>query len=214
VDLVAWMLQLAAGDLPPLATLQPVLRGASIQVRLYAEDPARHFQPCAGLLTEVVFPTDARVDGWVERGTEVPAWYDPMLAKLIVTADTREQALQKMEAALDATRLAGIETNLGYLRQVVRSAVFREGRQVTRFLNSFEYRPATIEVLEPGVQTSVQDWPGRTGYWDVGVPPSGPMDAYAHRLANHWWAMRPTPPRWRSRSPAPRCASTPTPWWP
>ncbi|MBU4519921.1 MAG: ATP-grasp domain-containing protein, partial [Gammaproteobacteria bacterium] len=87
VDLVAWMLQLAAGDLPPLATLQPVLRGASIQVRLYAEDPARNFQPCAGLLTEVVFPTDARVDGWVERGTEVPAWYDPMLAKLIVTAD-------------------------------------------------------------------------------------------------------------------------------
>ena len=184
VDLVAWMLQLAAGDLQPLATLQPVLRGASIQVRLYAEDPARNFQPCAGLLTEVVFPADARVDGWVERGTEVPAWYDPMLAKLIVTADTREQALLKMEAALDATRLAGIETNLGYLRQVVRSAIFREGRQVTRFLNSFEYRPATIEVLEPGVQTSVQDWPGRTGYWDVGVPPSGPMDAYAHRLAN------------------------------
>ncbi|MDO9293989.1 MAG: urea carboxylase [Hydrogenophaga sp.] len=184
VDLVAWMLQLAAGDLPPLATLQPALRGASIQVRLYAEDPARNFQPCAGLLTEVVFPADARVDGWVERGTEVPAWYDPMLAKLIVTADTREQALQKMEAALDATRLAGIETNLGYLRQVVRSTVFREGRQVTRFLNSFDYRPATIEVLEPGVQTSVQDWPGRTGYWDVGVPPSGPMDAYAHRLAN------------------------------
>ncbi|MDO9293938.1 MAG: biotin carboxylase N-terminal domain-containing protein, partial [Hydrogenophaga sp.] len=128
VDLVAWMLQLAAGDLPPLDTLQPVLRGASIQVRLYAEDPARNFQPCAGLLTEVVFPTDARVDGWVERGTEVPAWYDPMLAKLIVTADTREQALQKMEAALDTTRLAGIETNLGYLRQVVRSPVFREGR--------------------------------------------------------------------------------------
>jgi urea carboxylase len=188
VDLVAWMLQLAAGDLPPLHTLQPSPRGASIQVRLYAEDPAKNFQPSAGLLTEVVFPTDApchaRVDSWVERGTEVPAWYDPMLAKLIVTADTRDEALKKMEDALDATRLAGIETNLGYLRQVVRDPVFRTGKQVTRFLSTFAYHPATIDVIEPGVQTSVQDWPGRQGYWDVGVPPSGPMDMHAHRAAN------------------------------
>ena len=188
VDLVAWMLQLAAGDLQPLHTLQPSPIGASIQVRLYAEDPAKNFQPSAGLLTEVVFPTDApchaRVDSWVERGTEVPAWYDPMLAKLIVTADTRDEALKKMEDALDATRLAGIETNLGYLRQVVRDPVFRSGKQVTRFLSTFAYQPATIDVLEPGVQTSVQDWPGRQGYWDVGVPPSGPMDMRAHRAAN------------------------------
>ncbi|MDP2074944.1 5-oxoprolinase/urea amidolyase family protein [Hydrogenophaga sp.] len=184
VDLVAWMLQLAAGDLPPLNTLQPSPKGASIQVRLYAEDPAKNFQPSAGLLTEVVFPYDARVDSWVERGTEVPAWYDPMLAKLIVTADTRDEALKKMEDALDATRLAGIETNLGYLRQVVRDPVFRTGKQITRFLSTFAYHPATIDVIEPGVQTSVQDWPGRQGYWDVGVPPSGPMDMHAHSAAN------------------------------
>ena len=184
VDLVAWMVQLAGGDLPPLNTLAPAPKGASIQVRLYAEDPAKNFQPSAGLLTEVVFPSNARVDGWVERGTEVPAWYDPMLAKIIVTAADRETALGALDEALAATRIAGIETNLDYLKQVVRDPVFRTGRQVTRFLNSFHYRPATIDVIEPGVQTSVQDWPGRQGYWDVGVPPSGPMDAYAHRMAN------------------------------
>jgi len=184
VDLVDWMVRLAAGDLPPLATLQPVNRGTSIQVRMYAEDPARNFQPSAGLLTDVYFPPEARVDTWVERGTDVPAWYDPMLAKLIVTADTRDQALQRLDAALAVTRLAGIETNLGYLRCVVRDPVFQEGRQITRFLSTFEFCPPTIEVLDPGVQTSVQDWPGRIGYWDVGVPPSGPMDAYAHRMAN------------------------------
>jgi len=184
VDLVAWMVKLAAGELPDLASLQPKPQGASIQVRLYAEDPARNFQPSAGLLTEVGFPADARVDGWVERGTEVPAWYDPMLAKLIVTADTREAALHKLDAALAATRLAGIETNLPYLRQVVQHPVFREGRQVTRFLSTFAFQPDTIEVLAAGVQTAVQDWPGRLGLWDVGVPPSGPMDALAHRLAN------------------------------
>ena len=184
VDLVAWMVKLAAGELPELASLQPKPQGASIQVRLYAEDPARNFQPSAGLLTEVSFPADARVDGWVERGTEVPAWYDPMLAKLIVTAGTREQALAKLDAALADTRLAGIETNLPYLRQVIQHPVFREGRQVTRFLGTFAFRPDTIEVLAAGVQTAVQDWPGRLGLWDVGVPPSGPMDALAHRLAN------------------------------
>ncbi|HQA10691.1 5-oxoprolinase/urea amidolyase family protein, partial [Zoogloea sp.] len=62
--------------------------------------------------------------------------------------------------------------------------VFRAGRQTTRYLNTFDYRPATFDVLEPGVQTSVQDWPGRIGYWDVGVPPSGPMDDLALRAAN------------------------------
>ncbi len=184
VDLVEWMVRLAAGELPALHTLRPTPQGASIQVRLYAEDPAKHFQPSAGLLTEVAFPAKARVDGWVERGTEVPAWYDPMLAKLIVTAADREAALIALDEALAQTRLAGIETNLAYLRQVVRDPVFREGRQVTRFLNGFHYRPPTIDVIEPGVQTSVQDWPGRLGLWDVGVPPSGPMDAYAHRMAN------------------------------
>ncbi|WP_114973770.1 urea carboxylase [Rhodoferax ferrireducens] len=184
VDLVEWMVLLAAGELPPLLGLTPSPQGASIQVRLYAEDPGKNFQPCAGLLTEVQWPAEARVDDWVERGTEVPAWYDPMLAKIIVTADDRVAALTKLEAALDATRIAGIETNLDYLRQVIRDPVFREGRQVTRFLNDFQYRPATIDVMEAGVQTSVQDWPGRIGYWNVGVPPSGPMDAYAHRMAN------------------------------
>ena len=184
VDLVEWMVTLAAGALPPLNTLQPKVQGASIQVRLYAEDPARHFQPSAGLLTDVHFPSTARVDGWVERGTEVPPWYDPMLAKLIVTASTRELALKQLDEALANTRLAGIETNLEYLRRVVQDPVFREGRQVTRFLSTFRFQPSSIEVLDPGVQTSIQDWPGRVGYWNVGVPPSGPMDSYAHRMAN------------------------------
>jgi urea carboxylase len=117
VDLVAWMVQLAAGDLPPLRTLAPVPRGASIQVRLYAEDPAKNFQPSAGLLTEVVFPSNARVDGWVERGTEVPAWYDPMLAKIIVTAADREAALQALaQSPLRHLRSKEFHTLWGYLK--------------------------------------------------------------------------------------------------
>ncbi len=183
VDLVEWMVREAAGELD-LAGFKTEPHGASMQVRLYAEDPGKDFQPAAGVLTEVVFPADARIETWVERGSDVPPFYDPMVAKIIVKGRDRAEALSKMQQVLANTRVAGIETNLGYLGQIVCDAVFREGRQTTRYLNAFHYRPTTIDVIEPGVQSSIQDWPGRTGYWDVGVPPSGPMDALALRLAN------------------------------
>jgi urea carboxylase len=182
IDLVAWMVRLARGDRLELDA--PAPRGASIQVRLYAEDPARNFQPSAGLLTEVRFAADARVETWVATGSEVSAHYDPMIAKLIVTGDDRADAVRRLRAALAGTRLAGIETNLRYLRAIAASDVFAEGRIVTRSLADFPYRPRAFEVLEAGVQTTVQDWPGRQGFWDVGVPPSGPMDDLAFRLAN------------------------------
>jgi len=181
---VAWMVQLAAGDLAPLHTLQVQPQGAAIQVRLYAEDPHKNFQPSAGLLTAVRFPDTVRVDSWVVDGTDVPPNYDPMLAKLIAHAPSREAARAQLMAALDATVLAGIETNRAYLTQVLAAPDFVAGRATTRMLNHFVYRPQTIDVLVPGVQSSVQDWPGRVGYWDVGVPPSGPMDGLAMRLAN------------------------------
>lgn len=183
VDLVEWMVRLASGDLAlPAAAPQP--QGASIQVRLYAEDPAKNFQPSSGLLTEVAFPDGVRVETAVATGSEVPPYYDPMVAKLIVHAPTRAEAVDKLHAALAASRVYGIETNRAYLMQILAGEVFRAGRQTTRYLNAFHYRPTTVDVLEPGVQTSVQDWPGRVGYWDVGVPPSGPMDDLALRLAN------------------------------
>jgi urea carboxylase len=183
VDLVEWMVKEAAGELD-LTGFKAEPQGASMQVRLYAEDPNKNFQPASGVLTDIVFPENVRVETWVERGSEVPAFYDPMLAKLIVHGADRGEALAKLRRALADTRVAGIETNLDYLRQVVADPVFTEGRQTTRALNAFHYRPTTVDVLEPGVQSSIQDWPGRIGYWDVGVPPSGPMDALAFRLAN------------------------------
>ncbi|HEY4317276.1 MAG TPA: urea carboxylase [Herbaspirillum sp.] len=182
VDLVSWMVRLARGDSFELAT--PAPRGASIQVRLYAEDPARNFQPSAGRLTEVLFPADARIETWVATGSEVPPNYDPMIAKLIVTGTDRADAVRRLQRALAGSRLAGIETNLRYLRAIAASDVFVEGKIVTRSLADFAYRPEAFEILESGVQTTVQDWPGRQGYWDVGVPPSGPMDDLAFRFAN------------------------------
>jgi len=184
VDLVEWMILQAAGELPPLESIKVKPTGASMQVRLYAEDPNKNFQPSSGTMTGVAFTPDARVETWVERGSDIPPYYDPMIAKIIVKADSRDEALGKMQHALSTTRVDGIECNLDYLRQIVKDHVFAEGRQTTRYLNAFHYRPHTIDVMEPGVQSTVQDYPGRKGYWNIGVPPSGPMDALAFRLGN------------------------------
>jgi urea carboxylase len=181
-DLVEWMLRQAAGE--TLDLTRPVSRGHSIQVRLYAEDPGRNFRPSAGRLTEVSFPADARIETWVEAGAEVPPYYDPMIAKLIVTAKDRPAALKKLAEALDQTKLGGIETNRDYLKFLAGRPELADGVVTTRLLETLDYHPATIEVVAPGTQTTVQDWPGRLGYWDVGVPPSGPMDHLSFRLAN------------------------------
>jgi urea carboxylase len=184
VDLIEWMVRLAAGDLPDLDSLAVTPHGAAIEARIYAEDPQRGFQPSSGILTEVVLPTDARVETWIEPGTDVTPYYDPMIAKIIARGKDREEAITKLRDALAATRLAGIETNCDYLRHVLDTEAFRDGRVHTRMLEAVVHQAATFEVLEPGTQTTVQDHPGRIGYWDVGIPPSGPMDPLSAQLAN------------------------------
>jgi urea carboxylase len=190
VDLVRWMIELAAGTLEPLDMLALRLRpaGHAIQARLYAEDPGRDFKPCPGLLTEVAFPAAdgraLRIDTWIEAGCEVPPWFDPMLAKLIAWSPTRDAARDALDRALSETRIYGVETNRDYLRQIVGDTPFASGHPWTRCLEQLRYRATTVEVLNGGTQTTVQDYPGRPGYWAVGVPPSGPMDDRALRLAN------------------------------
>ncbi len=183
VDLVEWMVTLGSGDwTPPTAQLDS--KGHSIQVRLYAEDPIKNFQPSAGLLTHVEFDANARNETWVETGSNVSSFYDPMIAKIIVTADDRDSAIQAMTDTLAKTSVAGIETNLEYLQNIIDCDVFKAGTQTTRFLNTFEWKTQKIEVLQAGIQTAVQDVTGRLGYWDVGVPPSGAIDPLSLNVAN------------------------------
>lgn len=190
VDLVRWMIELAAGDLPPLAELVKGLKpsGHAIQARVYAEDPGRDFQPSPGLLTAVAFPEadgqGLRIDTWVEAGCEIPPYFDPMIAKVITWAPSREEARAALDAALGTTTLYGVETNRDYLRQILGFAPFALGTPWTRCLEGLAYKANTFEVISAGTQTTVQDFPGRLGYWAVGVPPSGPMDNRALRLGN------------------------------
>lgn len=184
IDLVEWMVRLAAGDRTFLDHYQHQPHGHAIQVRIYAEDAHKNFQPSAGLLSAVQFPSNRRCDRWIEAGTTVTPFYDPLLAKVMVHESSREEAIAHLQTALNQSEIAGIETNLAYLRQVIASPEFVQGKLSTRWLNSFAYQPRTIDVLEAGTYTTIQDYPGRVGYWDIGVPPSGPMDHLAFRLAN------------------------------
>ncbi len=184
IDLVEWMARLALDPTFTLPAEAPAPQGHAIQARLYAEDPNQNFRPSAGLLTEVSFPPDARCDHWIDAGTEVSPFYDPLLGKVMVHAPTRAAAITSLQTALAETRVSGIETNLRYLRQVAGWMPFVAGGVAMRDMAGFNYAPRTFDVLSAGTMTTVQDWPGRTGYWEVGVPPSGPMDSLAFRLAN------------------------------
>jgi urea carboxylase len=184
IDLVEWMVRQAAGEftLPQQTELKPV--GAAIEARVYAEIPQADFRPSTGLATEVRWPEGVRVDGWVAVGSEVTPYYDPLLAKVIVHGADRAEAIAKMQTALADTAIYGIETNLDYLATIARSSEFTGGAVSTGTLKSIAFAPQAIEVVAPGAQSSIHDWPGRLGLWDVGVPPSGPMDDRSHRLAN------------------------------
>jgi len=185
VDLVEWMIRQADGSLPEEwlgQARQP--QGHAIEARIYAEDPSKDFQPSAGLLIEVAFPEGARIDGWVETGTDIPSCYDPLLAKVICKGTDREEAVRHLQQALAKTRLYGIETNREYVLQILENADFATGAMSTALLQTLQSVSTSIDVLDGGTQTTVQDWPGRAGYWAVGVPPSGPMDSLAFRLAN------------------------------
>lgn len=183
VDLVAWMLRLAQGDTGVVTEPGP-RRGHAVEARVYAEDPSRGHRPGAGVLTEVAFPEGVRVDAWVETGTEVTTAYDPMLAKVIAHGTDREDALDRLAHALTATRVGGIETNLGLLRAAVAEPALRAAAHTTATLEGVADPTPRVEVLRPGTLTTVQDWPGRTGLWHVGVPPCGPMDDLSFRLGN------------------------------
>jgi urea carboxylase len=184
IDLVEWMIRMAAGTPPALAQHTHVPQGHAVQARVYAEDPARGFRPASGLLTRVQLPADVRVDSWIETGTEVSGYYDPMLAKIIARGASRDEAIGNLARALAATDIHGIETNVAWLRTVLSHPAFVAGKPTTRLLDNHAPVLPGIEVLDPGTMSTLQDWPGRTGLWDVGIPPSGPMDAIALRLAN------------------------------
>ncbi|KAJ4258395.1 hypothetical protein NW757_002961 [Fusarium falciforme] len=195
VDLVHLMLQQAdyehGGELgipsdvlKGLGRPQPL--GSAIEARVYAEMPLHDFAPSPGVFQHVEWPQGkgVRVDTWVRSGQRITPLYDPLIGKIMVhSPDGRKGSQKLMLAALADTALQGTQSNLEYLSRVIESDMFISGSTLTNSLATFKFKTCSLQVIDPGVFTTIQDYPGRITVGH-GVPPGGPMDDLSARAAN------------------------------
>jgi acetyl-CoA/propionyl-CoA carboxylase biotin carboxyl carrier protein len=180
LDIVELQLRVAAGE---DIELEVTPRGHAIEARLYAEDPLT-FLPQTGCLSRLVLPPGIRVDAGVEEGDEIGLSYDPLLAKLIVHGSNREDAIERLVSALDATAVDGVTTNLPFLRWLVRQPAFRAGPVSTAFL--LEHEPLSETPLRPAPRAFAEPWrlnlpaPPPAAAPDVDAPPPGAEAARGH----------------------------------
>lgn len=184
VDLVEWMVREAAGELKGLQEKVNEPSGHAIEVRVYAEDPYNNFRPGIGKVDDFHFSDEARVETWIRKNIHISANYDPMLAKIIVHDKDRKSSVEKMSRVLSDTKIYGVTSNLSYLHSFIDSDMYRNADLSTRMLKGFLPEENAIEVIDGGIQSSVQDYPGMIGYWTVGVPSCGAMDDFHFRLGN------------------------------
>ncbi len=135
LDLVEWQFRIAAGEKLPLAQHQIRFEGHAVEARLYAEDPEHGFLPSTGKLVALELPADIRVDTGVEAGDEVTPFYDPMIAKLIAHAPSREAALERLANALGRTIIAGPRSNVAFLGALCQADELRRGSIDTGFID-------------------------------------------------------------------------------
>lgn len=138
LDLVEWQLKIASGEELTIERSQLTIHGHAIEVRIYAEDPVRFF-PSPGTITKLVLPQGSgiRHEAGVEEGSVVTPFYDPMIAKLITTGTTRDEAVTRMQQALADYVVEGIKTNIPMLRDVVAHPEFKAGRTTTKFVEQY-----------------------------------------------------------------------------
>jgi acetyl-CoA carboxylase biotin carboxylase subunit len=136
LDLVQAQLRVASGEALPWTPGQVAQRGASIECRIYAEDPAKGFMPSPGRISRLVLPDGPgiRLECGVVEGVEVTVHYDPLLAKLIASGSTRDEAIARMSAALDGFVVEGVKTTIPFQQRVIRSAAFRAGAVHTQMV--------------------------------------------------------------------------------
>ncbi len=136
LDLVKLQIRVAEGEKLPFTQADLKITGHAIEVRVYAEDPSNNFLPDIGTLTTYRPPQGpgVRVDDGFEEGMAIPIHYDPMIAKLITHGATREEAIARMERAIDDYAIAGIETTLPFCRYVMGHETFRSGKYDTHFV--------------------------------------------------------------------------------
>jgi acetyl-CoA carboxylase biotin carboxylase subunit len=146
IDLVKLQIKVAQGEKLPFKQEDLHYRGHAVEVRVYAEDPANNFLPDIGTLATYTRPqgNGVRVDDGFEEGMSIPFYYDPMIAKLICHAETREQAIEKTIRAINEYEITGIETTLGFCNYVMHHEAFRSGKFDTRFVEKY-FKPEVLK---------------------------------------------------------------------
>jgi acetyl-CoA carboxylase biotin carboxylase subunit len=137
VDLAKWQIRIANGMELTLKQKNITQRGHALECRIYAEDPANGFLPSVGLLKKVVPPNgpNIRNDSGIETNLEITPYYDPLLAKLVVSSESREESIDKMLWALSHYVILGIVTNIPFLKKVLEHEEFRKGNITTHFID-------------------------------------------------------------------------------
>jgi propionyl-CoA carboxylase alpha chain len=192
LDLVAWMMRIAAGERLDFGQDDVAFSGWALECRVYAEDPLRDFMPSVGRLVRYREPAAGphlRVDSGVTEGSEITVYYDPMIAKVVSHGETREAAIQRMQAALDAFYLRGINHNMSFLAAVMANDRFRDGRLSTDFIaeefpDGFRgaAAPAVARATMIAVAALVQRRSAeRAPALELPAPP-GPLDAWVVRI--------------------------------
>jgi acetyl-CoA carboxylase biotin carboxylase subunit len=185
VDLVKQQINIANGL--PLAFKQEDLRqsGHAIEVRIYAEDPDNNFMPSPGVIKHITEPLGlgVRHDGYAYEGYEIPMYYDPMISKLIVWAETREEAIARMKRALFAYKITGVKTSIPYLHRILEVPAFIQGRYNTHFIeeNSELLKPrpnCTARCVDVAAMTAFVDYITKL---EKLQPPVA-----SHELGNNW----------------------------
>lgn len=182
LDLVQWQIRIAAGEEMPFEYKPTIQHGHAIECRLYAEDPANNFLPATGPLLRFVEPKGpgVRVDSGFTSGDEISIHYDPLVAKIIVWAENRPAAIQKMNSALKETVLLGLTNNGQFLQDVLLSTGFQEGQVYTTWVEETfgDWQPpqcqAPPEVLIAAALTQMKPVPAAEAIPVTGTAPAAP----------------------------------------
>lgn len=178
LDLVAWQLRIAEGEALTLEQEDVRLHGHAVEARVYAENPRKRFLPSTGKLAEVYFADGVRVDSGVRTGDVVSVHYDPMLAKIIAHAPTRTEAIAALADALAASRVVGVQQNVGYLVRALRNPVFLDGGYTTGFADA-EHESLTLLDEVPFLIAAAAAMVARQA---DGASPWGSADSYEMNL--------------------------------
>lgn len=158
LDLVEWQVRVARGERLPKLQDELKINGHAIEVRVYAEDSMNGFTPDIGNLKRyrVPFGDGVRVDDAFEEGMDIPIFYDPMIAKLVVWGETREVAIEKTIKAIDAYQLSGLKTTLDFGKYVLKHQAFRSGDFDTNFVKQYFSDPKIMRTAMEEEKTALQ----------------------------------------------------------